>query len=63
MIHQVLTIFYHISLCDDMLGCDDQYCLVHKDEIVDLYKSVVHACIITSDHIPTNSPNTWLFRS
>ena len=28
-----------------MLDCDDQYCSVHKDEIVDLYKSVVNACI------------------
>ena len=41
-----------------MLDCDDQYCSVHKDEIVDLYKSVVNACIIASDHIPTTSPST-----
>ena len=51
-------ILSHISLCDDMLDCDDQYCSVHKDEIVDLYKSVVNACIIASDHIPTTSPTT-----
>ena len=51
-------ILSHISLCDDMLDCDDQYCSVHKDEIVDLYKSVVSACIIASDHIPTTSPST-----
>ena len=41
-----------------MLDCDDQYCSVHKDEIVDLYKSVVNACIIASDHIHTTSPST-----
>ena len=51
-------ILSHISLCDDMLDCDDQSCSVHKDEIVDLYKSVVNACIIASDHIPTTSPST-----
>ena len=28
-------ILSHISLCDDMLDCDDQYCSVHNDEIVD----------------------------
>ena len=50
-------ILSHISLCDDMLDCEDQYCSVHKDEIVDLYKSIVNACIIASDHIPTNSPS------
>ena len=26
-------ILSHISLCNDMLDCDDQYCSVHKDEI------------------------------
>ena len=41
-----------------MLDCDDQYCSVHKDEIVDLNKSVVNACIAASDHIPTTSPST-----
>ena len=29
-----------------MLDCDDQYCSVHKDEIVDLYKSVVNAVLL-----------------
>ena len=51
-------ILSHISLCVDMLDCDDQWCSVHKDEIVDLYKSVVNACITTSDHIHTTSPST-----
>ena len=51
-------ILAHISLCDDMLDCDDQYCSVHKDVIVDLYKSVVNACITASDHISTTSPST-----
>ena len=41
-----------------MLVCDDQYCSVHKGEIVDLYKSVVNDCITASDHIPTTSPST-----
>ena len=41
-----------------MLYCDDQYCFVHKDEIVDSYKSVFNACITASDHIPTISPST-----
>ena len=41
-----------------MLDCDDQYCSVHKDEIVDLYISVVNACITASDYIPTTSPST-----
>ena len=41
-----------------MLDCDDQYCSVHKDDIVDLYKYVVNACIAASDHIPTTSPST-----
>ena len=41
-----------------MLDCNDQYCSVHKGEIVDLYKSVVNACITASDHIPTTSPST-----
>ena len=40
-----------------MLDCD-QYCSVHKDLIVDLYKSVVNACITASYHIPTTSPST-----
>ena len=31
---------------------------LHKDEIVDLYKYVVTACIIASDHIPATSPST-----
>ena len=51
-------ILSHISLCGDMLYCDDQYCSVHKDEIVNLYKSVVNVCITASDHIPTTSPST-----
>ena len=42
-------ILSYMSLPYDMLDCDDQYCSVHKDEIVDLYKSVVNACIIASD--------------
>ena len=51
--------WYKATQCDiDMLDCDDKYCSVHKDEIVDLYKSVVNACIIASDHIPTTSPST-----
>ena len=41
-----------------MLDCDNQYCSVHKDEIVDLYTYVVNACITASDHIPTTSPST-----
>ena len=45
-------ILSHISLCED------QYCSVHKDDIVDLYKSVANACITASDHIPTTSPRT-----
>ena len=51
-------ILSHVSLCDDVLYCDDQYCSVHKDEIVDFKKSVVNACITASDHIPTTSPST-----
>ena len=51
-------ILLHILLCDDMLYYDNQYCSVHKDEIVDLYKSVVNACNTASDHIPTTSPST-----
>ena len=30
----------------------------YMDEIVDLYKFVVNACITASDHIPTISPST-----
>ena len=45
-----------------MLDCDDQGCSIHKDEIVDLYKSVfkASACITASasDHFPTTSPST-----
>ena len=41
-----------------MLDCNDHYCSAHKDEIVDLYKSVVNACITASDHIPITSLST-----
>ena len=41
-----------------MLDSDDQYCSVHKNEIIDLYKSVVNACITASDHILTTSLGT-----
>ena len=45
-------------MCDGMLDCDDAYCSVHKDEIVDLYTYVVNAYITASDHIPTTSAST-----
>ena len=41
-----LAIGLHISLCVYMLDCNDQYCSVQKDEIVDLYKFVVNALLL-----------------
>ena len=58
-----VTSFCSILFCFSMILVFTVYFLllllsVYKDEIVDLYKSVVDACITASDHIPTISHST-----
>ena len=38
-----------------MLYCSDYNCIDHKEELCELYNTVINTCITASDHIPTTS--------